>query len=429
LVRGSLLWIACAAPLAQQLSHDRKLDLLRIKKLRRKLMKRLTMKYTRRRLQWRSRLIFVPATLVFFIFSAQAQTDAILPPIGGSGGSQFVARCPQGQFLTGFDLRTGDVVDAIRPLCVPAYGPADVGSPVPFGLKRSVQTLFGPVADAESPLVPGGISFGGNGGGARQLLCPKDAPIVTGMYVMAQGVEPDPAVVRQIHLFCGIAAATQQPSEFPSAVFDGQLSQYGRGSDGTQRCPAGLVSVGISGHSGQRLDEVGLICGPPKLTVKPPKLGRAREGGVPTGPPRPICDQAREARARNSPVATNLEAQCRAAQQRALLTAARTARETPPVKPGGAGPTIIADSNPVMVPNGQDSGATTITWKPGPDYTYCEIYLSVDDGEWSEFARSPLDTKTTTIKLGSSYTFRMMVYEGQAGTPKIITTLTVTAKH
>jgi hypothetical protein len=378
----------------------------------RKMMKRQMMKYTRW-LQWLSQLIFVPAALLFFVLSAQAQTDVILPPIGGSGGGQFVARCPQGQFLTGFELRTGDDVDAIRPICVTAYGPADVG-----------------------PFVPGGISFGGNGGGPRQLLCPKDAPIVTGMFVWAEGV--DTLSVNNIHLWCGVAAATQNLSALPNAVFDGPFEKHERDFvwekdlmqvRDTQYCPAGLVAVGINGRSGALLDSVGLICGPPKLSVKPVKLGRAREGGVPTGPPRPICDQAREARARNSPVATNLEAQCRAAQQRALLMAAGTARETPPVKPGGAGPTITADSNPVMVPNGQDSGSTNITWTPGPDYTYCEIYLSVDNGEWSEFARSPDDAKTTTIKLGSSYTFRMMVYEGKAGTPKIITTLTVTAKH
>jgi hypothetical protein len=82
-----------------------------------------------------------------------------------------------------------------------------------------------------------------------------------------------------------------------------------------------------------------------------------------------------------------------------------------------------------MVPNGQASGTTTITWKPGPDYTYCEIYLSVDNGEWSEFASGGDGSQAATIKLGSSYTFSMMVYEGQAGTPKIITTLTLTAKH
>src|SRR5258708_15117608 len=91
-----------------------------------------------------------------------------------------------------------------------------------------------------------------------------------------------------------------------------------------------------------------------------------------------------------------------------------------------AQPTITAASNPVVVPNGQASGATTITWKAAPDYTYCEIYLSIDNGEWTEFARGPDNSKPATLKLGSSYTFRMMVYEGQQGTPKIITNLTVT---
>jgi hypothetical protein len=94
-----------------------------------------------------------------------------------------------------------------------------------------------------------------------------------------------------------------------------------------------------------------------------------------------------------------------------------------------AAPTITANANPVMVPNGQASGTTTISWKAAPDYTYCEIYLSVNNGEWSEFARGGDGSKTTTIQPGTSQTFRMMVYEGQAGTPKIITTLTVTARN
>ena len=138
--------------------------------------------------------------------------------------------------------------------------------------------------------------------------------------------------------------------------------------------------------------------------------------GTTPNPPISICESARRARARNSPAAPGLEAQCRAAG---------AAGETPPQ----AAPTITADPNPVMVPNGQASGTTTITWKAAPDYTYCEIYLSVDNGEWSEFARGPDGAKQTTIKLGSSYTFRMMVYEGQEGSPKIIATLTVTLKN
>ncbi|HXM34617.1 MAG TPA: hypothetical protein VN920_05485 [Pyrinomonadaceae bacterium] len=100
--------------------------------------------------------------------------------------------------------------------------------------------------------------------------------------------------------------------------------------------------------------------------------------------------------------------------------------DRPPVLTAG---TIIASPNPVIVSNGQTSGTTTISWQVPQGYTYCEIYLSVDNGQWSEFARGGDGTKQTTIKLGSSHTFRMMVYEGQQGTPKVITTLTVTPKN
>lgn len=113
---------------------------------------------------------------------------------------------------------------------------------------------------------------------------------------------------------------------------------------------------------------------------------------------------------------TALEAQCRAAGP---------AGEIPPP----SAPTITAAPNPVLVPNGQASGTTTITWKSAPGYAYSEIYLSVDNGEWSTFATGDDGSKATTINLGSSYTFRMMVYEGQQGTPKVIATLTIAAKN
>ena len=43
-------------------------------------------------------------------------------------------------------------------------------------------------------------------------------------------------------------------------------------------------------------------------------IGRVGAPSTP-GPRRPICEAARDARARNSPAAPNLEAQCRASQQ------------------------------------------------------------------------------------------------------------------
>lgn len=241
---------------------------------------------------------------MFFALSAQAQTDQIFPPIGGDGGGHFDARCPLGQHLAGFDLRVGDDVDAIRPLCVTAYGPAEAG-----------------------PLEPYSSQYGGNGGGGTvQLVCPKGTPIVTGMYVRWEGVDTE--IVNNIHLFCGIASTTQEPSYVPVAKFDGPVvvvtgKFFSDGND-AEHCPTGLVAVGINGRSGRWLDAVGLICGVPKLTPKPNSIGKSTPGVTsigrvkvpppsPSDPPQSICEMARRARERNSPAAPNLEAQCRAA--------------------------------------------------------------------------------------------------------------------
>lgn len=269
-------------------------------------MKTQMTKYFHRRLQWRFRLICALVATLFFTLSAQAQDDAVLPPIGGNGGNRFVARCAQGEMLTGFDLRTGDDVDAIRPICIPT---------------ATGQFHFYP------------LSFGGNGGGPTQLVCPGDVPVVTGMMIGSEGKEI--LSVNNIHLFCGVAATTQTPSEIPDVVFDGPAEQT-TGAFGTfverehdmQRCPTGLVAVGINGRSGKWLDAVGLICGPPPGTPqanaqdnnKPPPVALGRVHSSTAAPPLktmggepPICARARDARARNSPVASDLETRCRAA--------------------------------------------------------------------------------------------------------------------
>ncbi len=152
-------------------------------------------------------------------------------------------------------------------------------------------------------------------------------------------------IVNNIHLFCDVAGATQTLHDAPDASFDGPeakpsdgvLSPFIGSDDGTQRCPAGLVAVGINGRSGVWLDAVGLICGEPELTPGNPEntgttssalktdrpvvktLGRTKAPpppGATPAPPRSICDLAREARARNSPTAPALEERCRAAGER-----------------------------------------------------------------------------------------------------------------
>jgi hypothetical protein len=253
--------------------------------------------------------------MLFIALSAQAQTS-ILPPIGGRGGGQFIARCPGNELLTGFELRAGDDVDAIRPLCVAAFGTRET-NPVQLTSGSGLTTGKDPFGFDIVKLESGW--YGGTGGGVTNVICPKDTPIVIGMYVRAEGVKT--VTVNNIHLFCGIAATTQQPSEFPSAVFDGPVAKstydlFGGNpvveGDGTQRCPSGLVGVGINGRSGVWLDAVGLICGEAKLPPKPVRvLGRVKVS--PTGaPPVSICDSALRARARNNPAAPGLEAQCRA---------------------------------------------------------------------------------------------------------------------
>jgi hypothetical protein len=425
-------------------------------------------------------LICLTVAMMFAVLSVQAQTDAMLPAIGGGGGSEFVARCPEGKLLTGFGLQAGDWVDAIRPICVADYAVYSVSPDEPYPSK-----------------------FGGDGGHPRQLLCEnastKDghgelitiplAPIVLGMYVGSEGKHT--VTVNRIHLICGVAdpddiekiddarireGLVANKGEPPRVRYDG-ITHYA-GPEGEQSCPQGLVAVGIHGRSGVFLDAVGLICGAPKLTPAPNgnwgswssppppvTLGRVQPTSPP-GPPMSICARARDARARKSPTASALEAQCRAAgaagektpgsvalgrvqptsppgPPMSICARARAARaRNSPTAPAleaqcraagaageaapTAGPTITAAPNPVIVPNGQTSSTTTISWKAAPDYTYSEIYLSVDNGEWSEFARGSDSAKPIAVKLGSSYTFRMMVYEGQAGTPKILTTLTLT---
>src|SRR5713101_7523598 len=91
------------------------------KELGSKLMKHSIIKCTRRQVQLLIRLICLTVAMLFVVPSAQSQHDIprSLPevPVGGPGGGEFVARCPSGQFLGGVELRAGDDIDAIRPLC------------------------------------------------------------------------------------------------------------------------------------------------------------------------------------------------------------------------------------------------------------------------------------------------------------------------
>lgn len=73
----------------------------------------------------------LPITLVLLEIlggAAAGGAEVYLPAIGGSGGGQFLAPCPDGQNLTGFELRAGNDIDVARLLCITAYSSGSVNA-------------------------------------------------------------------------------------------------------------------------------------------------------------------------------------------------------------------------------------------------------------------------------------------------------------
>ncbi|MCY7355423.1 MAG: hypothetical protein LH470_10180 [Lysobacter sp.] len=263
------------------------------------------------RRHWRLRAAIVAAFCA--ALSGQAWADQTLDAMGGPGGGAFTARCPDGELLAGFELRAADDVDAIRPLCVTAYGPNSTS------------------AASDSAW------HGGDGGSPTYVTCPpRTSPIVTGMYVNFEGART--VIINSIHLFCDVAGDAQLASPYTAAFFDGPAWSDDDGffagdpnfHGGTQRCPPGQVAVGMHGRSGVWVDAIGLICGESRLVTAVKSIGRVGTGTPP--PPRPpgwtICDSARDARERNSPAAPNLEAQC-AASKTPVKSIGRVGKPTP----------------------------------------------------------------------------------------------------
>ncbi|HLA71157.1 MAG TPA: hypothetical protein VK624_06570, partial [Steroidobacteraceae bacterium] len=204
---------------------------------------------------------------------AFAQADQLLPVLGGAGGGRFYARCANGDILNGFEVRVGDDVDSIRPICVTAYAPNIIGPRHAFTNR-----------------------FGGDGGTAEQLVCPDSAPAIAGLGLKWEGQVT--IIVNTIHLYCSVAVPNQPMTPNPTAAFDGREIRMSDGSivhvrqfvtlfEGVQTCAPGLVPVGITGRSGKWLDAFGLICGALRLDASklppPPvkSIGRVNRGSTP----------------------------------------------------------------------------------------------------------------------------------------------------
>ena len=208
-------------------------------------------------------LLALLASPAFAAAPAFAQVDQRMPGIGGLGGGQFVARCAVGEILNGFELRTGDDVNAIRPICAVPASPTSIG-----------------------PRIPHAVSAGGANGQTVQIVCPDNAPGIAEMLLGAEGERT--YAINNVRLYCGPVAINQLPAGYPTVAYDGPEigGQRSRFFWASQRCPAGLVAVGIHGKSGIWLDSVGFICGalilsppepPPPMAPAKPKLTPSTE--------------------------------------------------------------------------------------------------------------------------------------------------------
>jgi hypothetical protein len=319
-------------------------------------------------------VLLASASMLHLASPAYAQADQVLPPMGGPGGSQFFARCANGDILNGVELRTGNDVDGIRPICASSRAPTSIGP----------RNVFS-------------VGYGGDGGGVSRVVCPDNAPAIAGLRVGYEGEKT--TIINNVHLYCSVVLPNQPLTTHPTAVFDGPRIVHTdpgplTGYDPVfvnwdqESCPKGLVPVGINGRSGVWLDAVGLICGampfdPSKIPPVVSSIGRV--GGKPSAPrpPMTLCERARDARARNSPAAANLEAQCQAGRP-VVSSLGRDIPSTP--RPAGPPRSICAAAadarsrNSPAAPN-LEAQCRATGGTPGPDILGEDIEARMVRGE------------------------------------------------
>lgn len=224
------------------------------------------------------------------LFSPPAFADSVLPGVGSmDGGRQFTARCADDEVLAGLAVRSGAEIDAVAPVCARALSPTTID---------------------QASIRPYPQMFGGAGGSENDLNCRGAGPVIRALYVNAFRSDER---VRAIGIYCGpVEASTWKRGEYPDASYEGNWDEgvsggaFSGGKDLTglsrvMECPADEVGVGIHGRSGDRVDQLGLICGDrvikapqvskPAGATKPaevlngrPPIGGTRPTGLNSGP-------------------------------------------------------------------------------------------------------------------------------------------------
>ena len=93
------------------------------------------------------------------------------------------------------------------------------------------------------------------------------------------------------------------------------------------------------------------------------------------------------------------------------------------VLPAQAQPSIYVSQNPVLIPAGQTSGTTTLTWDAGGDHPYAEVWQQIDGGEETFVVEQGKGSRQMTIELGKTYVFKLSDFGN------LLASVTVTAKN
>lgn len=176
---------------------------------------------------------------------------------GGPGGGSYNLSCPAGQFLVGFNARTGAWVDAVGIICAPFTGGNRVGD-----INRDPRMT------------------GGKGGGPQEAYCPPGEPVTGIGLAFTRGNGLDRQFVNTIDVFCPSTDMNQvtkrciatgegcgfippkRAGDIVTRVFDYKYDQL--------MCPPEERATGIQGASGSAVDSMGLICGPMKASAPAP---------------------------------------------------------------------------------------------------------------------------------------------------------------
>jgi len=161
-------------------------------------------------------------------------------PVGGSGGTPFLANCDSGsgEMLVGIEGKSSAVVDRIGPLCVQVDGTGRwLGEPA---------TTY--------PL------YGGSGGSPFRLQCPANTA-VSGIKGRAGNL------VDQLRIYCGPMGANGSLQSVGS-LLPGQAGGGGGNAFGPHYCIENKPGIGITGRAGVFVDGIRLACdlgNPPRL--------------------------------------------------------------------------------------------------------------------------------------------------------------------